>query len=56
MLACPLKSRGVLADGIFSVYSATAEVKPVNDNRPANKPERDAPAASDQRPKIDAAE
>jgi hypothetical protein len=47
---------GVLAGGIFSVYSAAAEVKPVNDNRPANEPERDAPAASDQWPKIDAAE
>jgi hypothetical protein len=47
---------GVLAGGIFSVYSAAAEVKPVNDNQPANAPELDAPAASDQRPKIDAAE
>jgi cytoskeletal protein CcmA (bactofilin family) len=46
----------VLAGGIFSVYSAAAEVKPVNDNQPANAPELDAPAASDQRPKIDAAE
>jgi hypothetical protein len=44
----------VLAGGIFSVYSAAAEVKPVNDNLPANAQE--APAASDQRPKIDAAE
>jgi cytoskeletal protein CcmA (bactofilin family) len=31
----------VLAGGIFSVYSAAAKVKPVNDNRPANAPERD---------------
>jgi hypothetical protein len=46
----------VLAGGIFSVYSAAAEVKPVNDNRPANAAALDAPAASDQRPKIDAAE
>jgi len=46
----------VLAGGIFSVYRAAAEVKPVNDNRPANVPELDAPTASDQRPKIDAAE
>ena len=47
---------GVLAGGIFSVYSATAEVKPVNDNLPANAPELGAPAQSEQRPKIDAAE
>jgi hypothetical protein len=47
---------GVLADGIFSVYSAAAEVEPVNDNRPANPGELDAPPAIDQRTKIDAAE
>ena len=46
----------VLAGGIFSVYSAAAEVKPVNDNRPANAAESDAAAAIDQRTKIDAAE
>ena len=46
----------VLAGGIFSVYSAAAEVKPVNDNRPANAAEFDAAAAIDQRTKIDAAE
>jgi hypothetical protein len=27
----------VLAGGIFSVYSAAAQVKPVNDNRPAKR-------------------
>jgi hypothetical protein len=46
----------VLAGGIFSVYSAAAEVKPVNDNRPANAAGFDAAAAIDQRTKIDAAE
>jgi hypothetical protein len=46
----------VLACGTFSVYSAAAEVMPVNDNRPANALELGAPTASDQRPKIDAAE
>ena len=47
---------GAAAGGIFSVYRAAAEVKPVNDNQPANAPELDALAAIDQRPKIDAAE
>ena len=46
----------VLAGGIFSVYGAAAEVKPVNDNRPANAAELDTAAAIDQRTKIDAAE
>jgi hypothetical protein len=47
---------GVLADGIFSVYSAVAEVRPVNDNRPSVAAELDTPAPVDQRTKIDAAE
>ena len=42
----------VLAGGIFSVYSASAEVTPLNDNQPAKQPEPDG----DPRPKIDAAE
>ena len=46
----------VLAGGIFSVYGAAAQVKPVNDNRPANAAEFDTAAAIDQRTKIDAAE
>jgi cytoskeletal protein CcmA (bactofilin family) len=46
----------VLAGGIFSVYSAAANVKPVNDNRPTNAPEPDAAAAIDHRQKINAAE
>jgi len=47
---------GVLAGGIFSVYSTAAEVKPMNDNRPANAAGLDAPAPVDQRTKIDAVE
>ena len=46
----------MLAGGIFSVYGAAAQVKPVNDNRPANAAEFDTAAAIDQRTKIDAAE
>jgi hypothetical protein len=46
---------GAAAGGIFSVYRA-AEVKPVNDNQPANAADLDASAATDPRPKIDAAE
>ena len=47
---------GAAAGGIFSVYGAAAQVKPVNDNRPANAAEFDTAAAIDQRTKIDAAE
>ena len=42
----------VLAGGIFSVYGAAAQLKPVNDNRPANAAEFDTAAAIDQRTKI----
>jgi cytoskeletal protein CcmA (bactofilin family) len=47
----------VLAGGIFSVYSAAADVRPVNDNTPrtAQSPMELAPS-SEHRPKIDAAE
>jgi hypothetical protein len=31
----------VLAGGIFSVYSAAAEVRPMNDNQPASPPKAD---------------
>lgn len=47
----------VLAGGIFSVYSAAAEVRPVNDNVPRATPvEMDLAPSSGHRPKIDAAE
>ena len=47
----------VLAGGIFSVYSAAAEVRPVNDNVPTAAPsEMELAPSSEHRPKIDAAE
>jgi cytoskeletal protein CcmA (bactofilin family) len=47
----------VLAGGIFSVYSAAAEVRPVNDNVPTAAPaETELALSSEHRPKIDAAE
>ena len=47
----------VLAGGIFSVYSAAAEVRPVNDNVPTAAPaEMDLAPSNEPRPKIDAAE
>lgn len=46
----------VLAGGIFSVYSAAAEVRPMNDNQPASPPEADISPPGDNRSKIDAAE
>jgi hypothetical protein len=47
----------VLAGGIFSVYSATADVRPVNDNVPATAQISADPAPTGEpRPKIDAAE
>jgi cytoskeletal protein CcmA (bactofilin family) len=47
----------VLAGGIFSVYSATADVRPVNDNVPATAQVSADPAPTGEpRPKIDAAE
>jgi len=47
----------VLAGGIFSVYSAAADVRPVNDNVPAAAPaEMDLAPSSEHRPRIDAAE
>ena len=47
----------VLAGGIFSVYSATADVRPVNDNIPRSAaPQIDVAPAGEARPKIDAAE
>ena len=47
----------VLAGGIFSVYSAAAEVRPVNDNVPtAAQSEMELAPSSEHRPKIDAAE
>ena len=47
----------VLAGGIFSVYSAPADVRPVNDNIPRSAaPQLDVAPAGEARPKIDAAE
>ena len=47
----------VLAGGVFSVYSAAAEVRPVNDNVPTAAPsEMELAPSSEHRPKIDAAE
>jgi hypothetical protein len=47
----------VLAGGIFSVYSAAAEERPVNDNVPTAAPaETELALSSEHRPKIDAAE